>query len=61
LKGAGTTCWVISENEDFDGREMDLESAIGKAIDGQTTTILSCIPGKLALFVGETQTLFLAR
>jgi len=59
LRGAGKTCWVMSENKDLDGRELDLEWVLGKAIDGQTTTILSCIPGKLALFVGETQTLIL--
>jgi hypothetical protein len=25
-KGAGPKCWVISENRDLDGREMDLEA-----------------------------------
>jgi hypothetical protein len=61
LKGAGKTCWVMSDNEDLDGRELDLEWVLGKAVDGQTSTILSCIPGTLALFVGEREMLLLVR
>jgi hypothetical protein len=49
----------MSENKDLDGRELDLEWVLNEAIDGQTTTILSCVPGKLALFVGERETLIL--
>jgi hypothetical protein len=45
----------------LDGRELDLEWVLEKAIDGQTSTILSCIPGKLALFVGEREMLLLVR
>jgi hypothetical protein len=60
-KGAGNTCWVMSDNEELDGRELDLEWVLEKAIDGQTSTILSCIPGKLALFVGEREMLLLVR
>jgi hypothetical protein len=60
-KGAGKTCWVMSENTDFDGREVDLESVLEKVIASQMGTVLSCIPGKLALFVGEDEMLVLSR
>ena len=60
-KGAGGTCWVMSENKELDRQELDIEWVLEKAIDGQTTTILSCIPGKLALYVGEREMLLLVR
>jgi hypothetical protein len=60
-KGAGKTCWVMSEDKDLDGREVDLESVLEKVVDRQMGTILSCIPGKLALFVGEDEMLVLSR
>jgi hypothetical protein len=60
-KGAGQTCWVMSEIKDLDGREVDLEWVLEKVIDRQMGTILSCVPGKPALFAGEDEILLLVR
>lgn len=34
-KGAGATCWVISENSDLDGKEVDLFLALKETIGRQ--------------------------
>ncbi len=60
-KGAGQTCWAISEDTDLDAKELDLESALEKITGMGMGTILSCIPGKLAYFEGEDQRLLLMR
>jgi hypothetical protein len=60
-KGAGKTCWVISENAEIDGRELDLDSALETVIGSGMGTILSCIAGKLAYFEGEDESLLLTR
>ena len=60
-RGAGQTCWVISEDSKIDGQEMPLESALEDVIGVGMGTILSCIPGKLAYFEGEDESLLLAR
>jgi hypothetical protein len=52
-KGAGTKCWVISENSELDGQEMDLETALKETIGRQMGTFISCVPGKLAYFEDE--------
>jgi hypothetical protein len=52
-KGAGTKCWVISENSELDGQEIDLQTALEKTIGYQMGTFISCIPGKLAYFEDE--------
>lgn len=59
-KGAGPTCWVISEDPAIDGKELELGEAL-RYLCGRGGTILSCIPGKLAYFEGEDEALFLAR
>ena len=50
-KGAPDTCWVMSTNDEIDGREMKLAEALEEVAwycdDG---TLLSCIPGRLAYF-----------
>jgi hypothetical protein len=60
-KGAGQTCWVISEDPKLDGRELQLESAIEGVVGRGMGSILSCIPGRLAYFEGEDESLLLAR
>jgi hypothetical protein len=60
-KGAGLTCWAISEDAEIDGRELDLRTAIEHVCGRQIGTILSFVPGKLAYFEGEDETLLLAR
>jgi hypothetical protein len=52
-KGAGSKCWVISENSQLDAREMNLEAALKETIGYGMGTIISCIPGKLAYFEDE--------
>jgi hypothetical protein len=52
-KGAGTKCWVISENSDLDGKEIDLQMALKETVGHQMGTFISCIPGKLAYFEDE--------
>lgn len=59
--GAGTSCWVISENPDMDGRELDLESALKETVGRQMGTFLSCVPGRLAYFEDEEERYILRR
>ena len=61
VEGAGTTCWVISEDSEIDGRELDLRSALEHINGRQIGTILSCVPGKLAYFESEDEALLLSR
>jgi hypothetical protein len=60
-RGAGPTCWAISEDPEIDGRELDLRAALEHVNGREIGTILSCIPGRLAYFEGEDDTLLLAR
>jgi hypothetical protein len=60
-KGAGPNCWVISENSEMDGREMDLETALRETIGSQMGTFLSCVPGRLAYFEDEEERCILQR
>jgi hypothetical protein len=60
-KGAGMTCWVLSEDPEIDGRELELRAALEHVSGRQIGTILSCVPGKLAYFEGEDEILLLAR
>ena len=41
--------------------ELDLEFALESAISNRTATILSCLPGRLAFFEGESRSLLLVR
>jgi hypothetical protein len=60
-KGAGQTCWIISEDSSLDAQELQLEPALESAIGSRMGAILSCMPGKLAYYVGEEESLLLAR
>lgn len=60
-KGAGPTCWVVSEIAAIDGQELQLELAIETVSGSGMGTILSCIPGKLAYFEDEDECLLLIR
>lgn len=51
--GAPETCFVISADEDLDGREMLLADAVGAVSGGYSGTFISCIPGKLGYFEYE--------
>lgn len=58
--GAGETCWVISLIRSIDGQELPLEKAIEASLGGDGV-ILSCVPGKLAYYNGEDESLLLQR
>lgn len=60
-KGAGETCYVISANKNLDGKEMDLAWVLNEIVDSELGSFLSCIPGKLGLFVAEDEMLLLSR
>jgi hypothetical protein len=60
-KGGGQTCWVISENPSLDGREMELQSILEEVLGSGNATILSCVPGRLAYFNDEHESLLLER
>jgi hypothetical protein len=60
-KGAGSKCWVIGENSELDGREMELESALKETIGHRMGTFISCVPGKLAYFEDEEGRFLLER
>ena len=52
-KGAGSRCWVISENSELDSRELDLREALNETIGSGMGTIISCVAGKLGYFEDE--------
>jgi hypothetical protein len=52
-KGAGSKCWIISENSELDGQEIDLLTALKETVGYQMGTLISCIPGRLAYFEDE--------
>jgi hypothetical protein len=52
-KGAGKTCWAISENVKLDGREVELDSILSEIVGYGMGTILCCVPGKLAFVESE--------
>ena len=52
--GAAKTCHVISDNREIDRREMLIEDAIANAEASGSGTLLSCIPGQLACYLGES-------
>lgn len=60
-KGAGSQCWVISEDPKVDARQMDLETALRATIGRGMGTIISCVPGRLAYFENEDSRYILER
>ena len=51
--GAPKSCAIISADRDLDGQEMELNTAINAVAVSGCGAILSCIGGKLALYLGE--------
>lgn len=60
-KGAGQTCWVISEFSKFDSQELDLAEILVEIVGSQMGTILSCVPGRLAYLEAENERYILER
>jgi hypothetical protein len=52
-KGGPEICYAVSEDDELDGKEIDLTHALETVIGPGTGTLLSCIPGKLAYFEDE--------
>ncbi|MGD7006511.1 hypothetical protein [Metabacillus sp. 84] len=55
--GAGASCYVISWDEEIDGKELPLSTALHKAVGMGMPAIVSSIPGKLAYFEAEQESL----
>ena len=53
-RGAPADCWTISEAERLDGRAWQLAEALGEIVGSGIATIVSCIPGTLAFYEGES-------
>jgi len=53
--GAPGLCWVLSENDEIDGREMPVLEALQVVVGRQMGTFLSCLAGRLAYFEDEDQ------
>jgi hypothetical protein len=51
--GAGPTCHVVSDCRDLDAREMPIEDAVREAEASGLGSLLCCVPGRLAYYVGE--------
>ena len=52
--GAPPTAYVVSELASVDGRFMPLEDALRGVLSQDSGSLVSCVPGALALFEGET-------
>jgi hypothetical protein len=51
--GAPAICYAFSEDDELDGRELELHTALNEVVGRGMGTFLSCIPGRLAYFEGE--------
>ena len=54
IRGSPKTCWVISTNSKLDAKEHDLEFVLSEIVGWSDGSLLSCIPGKLAYYEGES-------
>jgi hypothetical protein len=52
-RGAGDIAHVIGGRHGLDGRDMPLEEAINEAMIDPSGVLISCIPGRLALYMQE--------
>ena len=52
-KGAGDTAHVIGGRDEIDGQDLPLVEAIDGALADAGGVVVSCIPGRLALFIQE--------
>ena len=55
--GAPPECYVISDDDELDGRSMPLDEAVRACEEFDFASILCCIPGKLAFFYDEAMVL----
>jgi hypothetical protein len=52
-RGAGDSCYVVSEDSELDGRRLALADALKLVIGRGMGALISCIPGELGVFEGE--------
>lgn len=52
-EGAPSICYVLSYDQEYDGKHYKLNDALEELIFNGMPYIISCIPGKLAYFKGE--------
>jgi hypothetical protein len=52
-EGAPGSCYLISENGELDGKQMDLDLALKSVVGYGFGTLISCRPGQLGYFEGE--------
>ena len=52
-RGAGDVAHVIGGRDGIDGKDMPLEEAINEAMIDPSGVVISCIPGRLALYMQE--------
>ena len=52
-RNAPQTCYVVSDNKQIDGREMELSDAIEQTKLGGWGTLIGCIPSRLAYYYDE--------
>jgi len=51
--GAPEQCYVFSEWDEIDGKEMNLAEALAACVGYGMGTVLSCVPGRLAFYEAE--------
>jgi hypothetical protein len=52
-QGAGSTVHAIGGRHGLDGKDLPLEEAINEAMIDPSGVVLSCVPGRLALYMQE--------
>lgn len=52
-EGAGQIAHIIGGRDEIDGQDLPLEEAIDSALADPSGVVVSCIPGRLALFIKE--------
>lgn len=55
-RGAPDACYSISDVPSLDARVLPLDDAIADTTSGGFASLLCCIPGQLACFIGEAGT-----
>jgi hypothetical protein len=54
-RGAPADCYVISEDAALDARTMSLSDALRSIVAQGRGSLLSCVPGRLGYYEGESQ------
>ena len=52
-EGAPRTCVLVAEDDALDGRELELEHALAAVLHSDHAALISCVPGRLAVFSDE--------